>query len=223
MKKRLLSFGLAAVMLVGLLTGCGSTKKIVASETYEVLEHPSMQVDGTWIVPDSDRELSFQADGTYTSTISDSMNGNYVYYKDIEGFALADQFDTVEYVVLSNQSGEEKLFGAVLGDLIVGYYEHDQCYYFRADREMVAADKLTGDWADALGDSYALTLRTDGTGTAGDADEPEDCIYSYDEQTGYLDITQGDSTKQYAVAMYEGYLFLMPVGNYYNMYMYKPV
>ena len=47
MKKRWLSLVLAAVMLTGLLTGCGSTKKIVASETYEVEENPSVTVDNT--------------------------------------------------------------------------------------------------------------------------------------------------------------------------------
>ena len=79
-------------MLTGLLTGCGSTKKIVASETYEVEENPSVTVDGTWIVPGKDREITFHTDGTYTSTISDTMNGSYSYYKNIEGFELADSF-----------------------------------------------------------------------------------------------------------------------------------
>lgn len=222
MKKRLLSLGLAAVVLTGLLTGCGSTQKIVASETYEVLENPSMSVEGKWDVPGADREVSFLADGTYTSTISSSMNGNYVYYRDIEGFELADQFENIEYVVLSDKKGEEKLFGAILGDIMVGYYEHNQCYYFRQDRTIVAEEQFLGSWTDALGGEYQMTLNADGTGSVGDADEQEDCSYSYEEQTGYLTITQDDTQKEYAVGMYEGYLFLMPVGSYYNMYLYQP-
>lgn len=222
MKKRLLSLGLAAVVLTSLLTGCGSTKKVVASETYEVLETPSMSVGGKWNVPGTDRELFFRADDTYTSTISSSMNGEYVYYKDIEGFDLADQFKNIEYVVLSDEKGEEKLFSAVLGDVMIGYYEHNQCYYFREDREIVSLEQFLGSWTDALGGKYTMTLNADGTGAIGDADELEDCTYSYDEETGYLDIIQDDMVKQYAIGLYEGYLFAMPVGSYYNMYMYQP-
>lgn len=221
MKKRFLSLGLAAIMLVSLLTGCGSTKKVVASETYEVLENPSIHVDGKWVVPGTDREVSFQTDGTYTSTISNSMNGEYVYYTSIEGFKLADQFKNIEYVVLSDENSEEKLFSAVLGDIMIGYYEHNQCYYFREDREIVPLEQFLGSWTDALGGKYTMTLNADGTGTVGETDDLKDCTYTYDEQTGYLDIMQDDTVKQYAIGSYEGYLFAMPVGNYYNMYLFQ--
>lgn len=221
MKKRFVSLGLAVVLLLSLLTGCGSTKKIVASETYEVLENPSVSVEGKWIVPGTDREISFQSDGTYTSTISDSMNGKYAYYKSIEGFDLADEFENIEYVVLSNDKDEEKLYIAVLGDVMIGYYEHNQCYFFREEREVVPQEQILGSWNDALGGEYTMTLNEDGTGAVGDADDLEDCTYSYDAQHGYLDIVQDDTTKQYAVGLYEGYLFAMPVGSYYNMYLFQ--
>ncbi|MDO4286748.1 MAG: hypothetical protein Q4C40_03400 [Eubacteriales bacterium] len=222
MKRRLLSLGLAAVVLTGLLTGCGSTRKIVASETYEVDKNPAVTVEGDWIVPGKDRELTFQADGTYTSTISSSMNGKYVYYKDIEGFALADAFDQLTYVVLSDSDGKEQIFSAVLGDVMVGYHNQDQCYYFRKDREIVPETDFLGSWIDASGGKYTMTLQADGTGKLGEADDLRDCTYRYSEDTGYLTITDEDTEQEYAVGMYEGYLFLMTVGNYYSMYLYQP-
>lgn len=219
MKKKCLSLLLVAVMLIGLLTGCGSTKKIVASETYEVEKNPSMTVDGTWMVPGKDRELRFQADGTYTSTISKTINGSYTYYKNIEGFKLADSFQNVEYVVLSDSEGEEQIFGAVLGDILVGYWNQDSCYYFREDREIIPEEKFVGSWSSG---KYNMVFHGDGTGKAGDKDELQACTYQYDTKTGYLTITQDDKDTQYAVGMYEGYLFLMLVGNYYTMYMFQP-
>ena len=222
MKKRWLSLVLAAVMLTGLLTGCGSTKKIVASETYEVEENPSVTVDGTWIVPGKDREITFHADGTYTSTISDTMNGSYSYYKNIDGFELADSFKELEYVVLSDSDGKEQIFGAVLGDILVGYWNKDSCYYFREDREILPEEKFLGSWTDAFGGKYTMVLNNDGTGKIGDKDDLEACTFQYDTQTGYLTVTQDGKDKQYAVGMHEGYLFLMQVGNYYTMYMFQP-
>ena len=205
MKKRWLSLVLAAVMLTGLLTGCGSTKKIVASETYEVEENPSVTVDGT-----------------YTSNISDTMNGSYSYYKNIDGFELADSFKELEYVVLSDSDGKEQIFGAVLGDILVGYWNKDSCYYFREDREILPEEKFLGSWTDAFGGKYTMVLHDDGTGKIGDKDDLEACTFQYDTQTGYLTVTQDGKDKQYAVGMHEGYLFLMQVGNYYTMYMFQP-
>lgn len=219
MKKKCLSLLLVAIMLVGLLTGCGSTQKIVASETYEVEENPSVTVDGTWIVPGKDRELRFQSDGTYTSTISKTMNGSYTYYKNIEGFKLADAFQQVEYVVLSDSEGEEQIFGAILGDILVGYWNQDSCYYFRKDREIIPEEKFVGSWSSG---KYHMVLNGDGTGKSGDKDDLQACTYQYDTKTGYLTITQDDKDRQYAVGMYEGYLFLMLVDNYYTMYMFQP-
>ena len=222
MKKRWLSLVLAAVMLTGLLTGCGSTIKIVASETYEVEENPSVTVDGTWIVPGKDRDITFHADGTYTSTISDTMNGSYSYYKNIEGFELADSFKELESVVLSDSDGKEQIFGAVLGDILVGYWNKDSCYYFREDREILPEEKFLGSWTDAFGGKYTMVLHDYGTGKIGDKDDLEACTFQYDTQTGYLTVTQDGKDKQYAVGMHEGYLFLMQVGNYYTMYMFQP-
>ncbi|MCD8355651.1 MAG: hypothetical protein LUE11_03650 [Clostridia bacterium] len=222
MKKKIFSLGLAAVMLAGLLTGCGDTKKIIASETYEVEKNPSVTVDGTWIVPGTDRELQFDGDGTYTSTISKSMNGNYAYYKDVAGFELADAFNSIEYVVLSDSDGEEQIFGAVLGDIIIGYWNQDNCYYFREDRQIIPEEDFLGTWTDASGGKYTMTLDTDGTGKVGSEKNLEDCTFRYSEETGYLTITQNDKDKDYVVGMYEGYLFLMLAGNYYTMYMYQP-
>ena len=222
MKKRWLSLVLAAVMLTGLLTGCGSTKKILASETYEVEENPSVTVDGTWIVPGKDREITFHADGTYTSTISDTMNGSYSYYKNIDGFELADSFKELEYVVLSDSDGKEQIFGAVLGDILVGYWNKDSCYYFREDREILPEEKFLGSWTDAFGGKYTMVLHDDGTGKIGDKDDLEACTFQYDTQTGYLTVTKAGKDKQYAVGMQAGYLFVMQVGNYYTMYMFQP-
>lgn len=222
MKKQWLSLALVAVALTGLLTGCGSTKKIVASETYEEETNPSMTVDGTWIVPGKDREITFNADGTYTSTISDTMNGSYTYYKNIEGFDLADSFQELEYIVLSDSDGKEQIFSAILGDILVGYWNQDSCYYFRKDRKMVPEKEFMGSWVDTFGGKYTIELHDDGTGKIGDKDDMESCTFQYDDQTGYLTITQDDKDKQYAVGMYEGYLFLMQVGNYYTMYMFQP-
>lgn len=222
MKRKWLSLTLIGVILTGLLTGCGSTKKIVASETYEVEPNPSMTVDGTWIVPGKDREITFNPDGTYTSTISDTMNGSYAYYKDIEGFDLADAFKELEYIVLSDSDGKEQIFSAVLGDILVGYWNQDSCYYFRKDRQIVPQNEFMGSWVDAFGGKYTIELQNDGTGKIGDKDDMESCTFQYDDNTGYLTITQDGKDKQYAVGMYEGYLFLMQVGNYYIMYMFQP-
>lgn len=222
MKRKICSLALAAALLLGLLAGCGSTKTVVASETYTVDKNPAVSVEGTWIVPGKDRGLTFAADGTYTSTISSSMNGQYAYYTDIEGFALADAFDTLSYVVLSDADGEEQIFGAVLGDIFVGYYNNDQCYYFREQRDMIPAADFLGNWVDASGGAYTMSLREDGTGTIGEEDDLRDCTYRYDETTGYLTITEGEDDTEYAVGMHEGYLFLMPVGKYYSMYLYQP-
>ena len=111
MKKKILSLALAAVMAVGLLSGCTSRGQApTAAETYDVLKNPSVTVDGTWTAPDTDRSITFNADGTYTSTIgtklsTDSLSGKYVYYSQNDSFKLADDFKNEEYVVLSNEKG----------------------------------------------------------------------------------------------------------------------
>lgn len=223
MKKKLLSLSLVSVLLLGLLSGCGSTKKITASETYEVDKHPAVTVDGSWIVPGKDREFVFLPDGTYTSTISSEMNGTYSYYKDVKGFDLAEAFHDLSYIVLSDADGKEQIWGAALGDVIVGYWNQDPCYYFRKDRTIVPLKDILGAWHDALGGKYSITLQENGTGKIGDKDKPSDCTYTYSEQTGYLTISQeGKKDQQFAVGMHEGYLFLMVVGNYYTMYLYQP-
>ena len=125
MMKKILSLALTAVMAVGLLSGCtrgGDTS--TAAETYDVLENPSITVDGTWSAPEADRSVTFNADGTYTSTIAtkfstNSLSGKYVYYSQNDSFKLADTFKNEEYVVLSNEKGKETLFGTVLGDCVI--------------------------------------------------------------------------------------------------------
>lgn len=228
MKKKILSLALAAVMAVGLLSGCTSRGQApTAAETYDVLKNPSVTVDGTWTAPDTDRSITFNADGTYTSTIgtklsTDSLSGKYVYYSQNDSFKLADDFKNEEYVVLSNEKGTETLFGTVLGDVMVCFYEQNQCYFFRDKRtSAIALSDFTGKWKDATGGTYELKINDDGTCTMGEDDKMENCTYTYDEKTYCLTINNGSSDKKYTVGMFEGYLFLMLNGNNYTMYMYE--
>lgn len=228
MMKKILSLALTAVMAVGLLSGCtrgGDTS--TAAETYDVLENPSITVDGTWSAPEADRSVTFNADGTYTSTIAtkfstNSLSGKYVYYSQNDSFKLADTFKNEEYVVLSNEKGKETLFGTVLGDVMVCFYDQSQCYFFRDKRTTpIALFDFTGNWKDATGGTYELKLKDDGTCKMGEDDQMDSCTYTYDEKTYCLTIDNGNSKQVYTVGMFEGHLFLMLNGNNYTMYMYE--
>ncbi len=228
MKKKILSLALVAVMSVGLLSGCGSSKEApTAAETYDVLENPAITVDGKWSAPDTDRSVTFNADGTYTSTIAtkfstDSLSGNYVYYSQNDSFKLADAFKNEEYVVLSNEKGKETLFGTVLGDVMVCFYDQNQCYFFRDKRTTaVSLSDFTGNWKDVTGGTYELKLKDDGTCVMGEDDKMDTYTYTYDESNYRLTVNNGNSDQVYTVGMFEGYLFLMLNGNNYTMYMYE--
>lgn len=228
MKKKILSLALAAVMAVGLLSGCTRRGQApTAAETYDVLENPAVTVDGKWSAPDTDRSITFNADGTYTSTVAtkfstEGLNGKYVYYSQNDSFKLADKFKNEEYVVLSNEKGTETLFGTVLGDVLVCFYDQNQCYFLRDKRTTaLSLSDFTGKWKDATGGTYELKLNDDGTCTMGEDDKMENCTYTYDEKTYCLTINNGNSDKKYTVGMFEGYLFLMLNGNNYTMYMYE--
>ncbi len=228
MKKKILSLALAAVMSVGLLSGCGSSKEATtAAETYDVLENPAITVDGKWSAPDTDRSVTFNADGTYTSTIAtkfstDSLSGKYVYYSQNDSFKLADAFKNEEYVVLSNEKGKETLFGTVLGDVMVCFYDQSQCYFFRDKRTTtVSLSDFTGNWKDVTGGTYELKLKDDGTCVMGEDDKIDTYTYTYDESNYCLTINNGNSDQVYTVGMFECYLFLMLNGNNYTMYMYE--
>ncbi len=228
MKKKILSLALTAVMSVGLLSGCGSSKEAsTAAETYDVLENPTITVDGTWSAPDTDRSVTFNADGTYTSTVptkfsTDSLSGKYVYYSQNDSFKLADAFENEEYVVLSNEKGKETLFGTVLGDVMVCFYDQNQCYFFRDKRtSAISLSDFMGSWKDATGGTYQLQLKEDGTCTMGEDDEMTKGTYTYDEKTYCLTINNGSNDQKYTLGMFEGHLFLMLNGNNYTMYMYE--
>ena len=228
MKKKILSLALAAVMAVGLLSGCTRRGQApTAAETYDVLKNPAVTVDGKWSAPDTDRSITFNADGTYTSTVAtkfstEGLSGKYVYYSQNDSFKLADKFKNEEYVVLSNEKGTETLFGTVLGDVLVCFYDQNQCYFLRDKRTTaLSLSDFTGKWKDATGGTYELKLNDDGTCTMGEDDKMENCTYTYDEKTYCLTINNGNSDKKYTVGMFESYLFLMLNGNNYTMYMYE--
>lgn len=226
-KKLLLCAALTAVS-VGMLSGCTISKEVMDDDNATVLSEDEVKVSviGEWDVPGKDRVLEFKDDGTYVDNFSSRRAGTYAYMSQNDSFTIGDLFAQVEYIMCTDDNGDNVLNGALLGDVISSYSQLDrkELYYFRIGRDEVAQEDILGSWRCIDKTAYQLTLNEDGTAKVSD----DSAVYTMTQDNTYgtgisLTVTHdGDEeTTEYAVYPYEKYLFIYEIGSY-NMYQLEP-
>lgn len=220
--KRLFAAMLTAAVCAGVLGGCSMPEPSrfdMTDDTAKPIES-DLDITGTWVVPSQDTSLTFNADGTYTT--SDDEKGTYTFMSGNENFAIADLFDEVHYISLTGEDGKILFSGAVLGDVISGYNEAKNVdrYFVRQGRDPVTEEQLIGDWNDVNSEKYTLNLKKDGVAETADG-EGTYTIQENEEHGTEITVNVNDIEDTYAVIRYEKYLFMYRIGGY-VMYQMQP-
>lgn len=205
MKRRFLFAALACAVLGALLCGCVPAAS-TAGETEDIT--PTMPVTGSWHSP-AGSTLDFNEDGTYVDHTKKNRTGSYVYRAENSDFNLAQIFDAIEYVLCTDDDGDETITGAILQDVMIVYSakDHAELYYVRDGRPEVDISALLGEWIDVYDAASTITLSDDGTMLAFDQTS-EYTVAQTDCGTCITVKNEGGETS-YAVATYEDYLFLL--------------
>lgn len=215
---------LSAALCTVLLSGCEMpepSRFVMTDDAAQPIESDT-DLTGTWIIPGMESVIEFHADGTYTCE-EEKSTGTWTFMSGNENFAIADLFETVEYISLTDESGETFFSGAVLGDVISGYNEmkNVQRYFVRQNREPVPMEELVGNWDDMNSKKYMLELKADGSAATLE-DEGSFTVYENDDYGTSIQTVIKDVETEYAVIRYEKYLFMYRIGGY-VMYQMEPV